>query len=282
MQYEELTLADDFLFSKVMQDKEICKKLLEMILDIKIRDLVYHREQQILEDAPDAKGVRLDVYVEDENNTVFDLEMQATNRDHLPKRSRYYQGRIDVSILDKGVDTLYRDLMDSYVIFICLHDIFNQGRHYYRFENLCVDDPTIRLKDGAVKIFLIAGDEMQDVNGELAGFLRYLKTGAISDDFTRAVDESVRFARRNKDWKEEYRVVNLLEREWKGMGREEGLAEGREEGLAEGREEGRMAVLFKYVANGYIPPEVAAEELNMSVDDLKKALIEAGYKFPNA
>ena len=92
----------------------------------------------------------------------------------------------------------------------------------------------------------------------------------LADDFlfSKVMQDKaiVRFARRNKDWKEEYRVVNLLEREWKGMG----------------REEGRMTVLFKYVANGYIPPEVAAEELNMSVDDFKKALIEAGYKFPNA
>ncbi len=268
MKYEELTLANDFIFSKVMQNKDICKKLLEIILDIKIRDLVYHRAQQSIEDSPDAKGVRLDVYVEDDKNTVFDLEMQAADNYELPKRSRYYQGRIDVSILDKGVDMLYRNLMDSYIIFICMKDVFGAGKHYYRFENICVDEPSIKLHDGAVKIFLIADNDMKDVNGDLSNFLRYLKTGVVCDDYTGQIDKTVRFARRNKKWKEEYRMVNMMEREWESKGREEGLTIGREEGLAKGR----MEVLFKYVAGGYIPIEVAAEELKMSVGDFKKAM----------
>jgi len=33
---KELNLEDDFLFAKVMSDKEICKELLEKILEIEI------------------------------------------------------------------------------------------------------------------------------------------------------------------------------------------------------------------------------------------------------
>ena len=40
--YEELTIADDFMFYKVMSDEELCKELLETILGIKIKRLVYH------------------------------------------------------------------------------------------------------------------------------------------------------------------------------------------------------------------------------------------------
>ena len=50
----------------------------------------------------DGKGVRLDVYVEDKENTVYDLEMQATDMKNLPKRSRYYQGMIDLNLISKG------------------------------------------------------------------------------------------------------------------------------------------------------------------------------------
>jgi hypothetical protein len=46
--YEELTIADDFMFYKVMSDKELCKELLETILDIKIKKLVYHETQAVL------------------------------------------------------------------------------------------------------------------------------------------------------------------------------------------------------------------------------------------
>ena len=36
---QELNLEDDFLFAKVMSDKEICKKVIEKILDIKIKEI---------------------------------------------------------------------------------------------------------------------------------------------------------------------------------------------------------------------------------------------------
>lgn len=40
--WEELTIADDFLFQKVMQNEDICKKLLEKILKKKIKAIHYH------------------------------------------------------------------------------------------------------------------------------------------------------------------------------------------------------------------------------------------------
>lgn len=37
---QELNLEDDFLFAKVMSDKEICRKVLEKILGISIKKVV--------------------------------------------------------------------------------------------------------------------------------------------------------------------------------------------------------------------------------------------------
>lgn len=81
------------------------------------------------------KGVRLDVYVEDDWNTVFDLEMQIHMKRNLAKRMRYYQGMIDLNILEKGGD--YNKLKKSYVIFICTFDLYGQGHHLHTFEYLC-------------------------------------------------------------------------------------------------------------------------------------------------
>ena len=39
--YEELGITDAFMFAKVMSNKEICKPVLEQILNIKIRDIEY-------------------------------------------------------------------------------------------------------------------------------------------------------------------------------------------------------------------------------------------------
>ena len=47
-------------------------------------------------------GYHLDVYVRDGKGTVYDIEIQVSDTKELPKRSRYYQSGIDMSILEKG------------------------------------------------------------------------------------------------------------------------------------------------------------------------------------
>ena len=69
---------------------------------------------------PGSKGIRLDVYVEDEAGTVYNVEIQTTDKKNLPKRLRYYQGMIDLNILNRGED--YASLRRSFVIFICTLD----------------------------------------------------------------------------------------------------------------------------------------------------------------
>ena len=89
---EELTIVDDFMFGAVMRDPKRCKTLLEFILGVKIRKIEYLELQKELDIEYDAKGIRLDVYVEDENNTVYDLEIQTTRKKNLPRRTRYLSG----------------------------------------------------------------------------------------------------------------------------------------------------------------------------------------------
>lgn len=113
-----------------MRNPELCKELLQRILpDITIDHVEYPELQKGIKPDVDAKSVRLDVYVKDEKDTVYDIEMQTTDTKELPKRSRYYQSMIDLQLIDKGES--YKKLNKSYVIFICLRDIFHKGRHIY-------------------------------------------------------------------------------------------------------------------------------------------------------
>ncbi len=73
---KELNLEDDFLFAKVMSDKEICKELLEKILEVEIEKVEMVEEQKTIDLLLESKGIRLDVYVKDENNTIYNVEMQ--------------------------------------------------------------------------------------------------------------------------------------------------------------------------------------------------------------
>ena len=102
----------------------MCKPLLENILNIKIRDIVYVDYEETIQMTAKSKGIRLDIYVEDDDNTVFNLEMQTTTYKELPKRSRYYQGIIDLNMIEK--DESYDILKESYVIFICTFDFLKK------------------------------------------------------------------------------------------------------------------------------------------------------------
>ena len=65
--------SDNFL-STVMRDKDICRETLEILLDKKIGEITYIDNQKTIDINYDAKSVRLDVYVEDENR-IYNIEM---------------------------------------------------------------------------------------------------------------------------------------------------------------------------------------------------------------
>ncbi len=234
--YEELELSDDFMFAKVMRNKELCKELLEIIMGIPIADITYPEEQKVINITMDARSVRLDVYAADDRHTVYDVEMQTRKKPHMPKRSRYYQSMIDLNLIEKGAD--YRELNPSFVIFICTFDPFGKNRCIYSFENRCLQDMKLSLGDGTGKIFLNAGGSGDDVSEDLKAFLNYLSAKTVESDFVDRLDREVKRARKNQKWRREYMTLQMKMDEVFEEAREDGLREGRETGLTEGRAEG--------------------------------------------
>ena len=60
---QQLNLEDDFLFAKVMSDKEVCSKVLEKILSVSLREVSMPATQKTINMLYDGKGIRLDVYL---------------------------------------------------------------------------------------------------------------------------------------------------------------------------------------------------------------------------
>ena len=216
--YEELRFTDDFMFCKVLTSRpDLCKKLLEIAIGHEVGKFVNQESQKPIEITSDGRGVRFDVYVEDNGNAVYDCEMQTTNSSNLPKRSRYYQGMIDLNLIERGAD--YNELKKSYVIFICPFDVFKRGLHRYTFKNCCIEDPTLQLGDDATKIFLCAGGTANDVPQELMELLDYISTGNDVGTFTRELEEAVQVARDHEEWRVEYMTLLMRDKEMmrKGM-----------------------------------------------------------------
>ena len=218
--YEELDFTDNFFFGKIlMKNKNLCKELLELILNIKIVKIVFAAEQKPIEITSDGKGGWLDVYVEDDANSVYDIEMQPTMQSNLPKRSRYYQGMIDLNLLERGAD--YKALKKSFVIFICLSDPFDKGLHIYTFENRCRENSELLLGDDAIKVFINAAGTADDVSKEMKDFLDYLLGKGVGNDFVRRIDEEVNKARAHEEWRLEYMSLFLRDCDMREEGREE-------------------------------------------------------------
>lgn len=192
---QELTIKDNFMFGAVMLNPENCKGLLERSLGIKIERVEVNREKSIVYN-PEYKGVRLDIYAKDENNTHYDVEMQALQKTAIKKRARYYQSQLDMEILLSGLR--YKELPDTYVIFICDFDPFGKAKYRYTQEKICKEDSEINMSDGTHTIFLSTkGNNENDVSPELVKLLKYIGTPLsdseqdFEDEFVRKLQDSV-------------------------------------------------------------------------------------------
>ena len=61
--WQDLTICDDYMFKLIMRRKRICKRMLEKILQVPIRDITYPEEEKNMKMQYDSKGIRLDVFV---------------------------------------------------------------------------------------------------------------------------------------------------------------------------------------------------------------------------
>ena len=66
---------------------------------------------------------------------------------------------------------------------------------------------SIRLGDEAIKIFLNADSEMNDVSRELRAFLNYVAGKKSEDVFVRQLEEALQEAKRNRKWRHEYMMI---------------------------------------------------------------------------
>ena len=225
-EWEELTISDNFLFQKVMQNKRLCKRLIQKLLKIKIKNIIYPFAEKSIAIGATSKAVRLDLYVETDDGTIIDIEIQTTDGADgwLPKRTRYYQAMIDLDVLGKGKD--YIELKKSYVIFICTFDPYGKGLPIYHFTYCCHEDDGLQMGDLTENIFLNATAADRTEDRELAAFLRYVDNGLAGNRFTQELDEETKRVKNDKDWRE--RIVTwemdlrIMEKAAEERGRKEG------------------------------------------------------------
>ena len=72
---DELTFTDDGMFQAVLHDREICAELVERLLNVRVGKVDYPELEKEIAPYYTTKGIRLDVYLKDENK-IIDVELQ--------------------------------------------------------------------------------------------------------------------------------------------------------------------------------------------------------------
>lgn len=253
--YEELQFADDFMFWKVMTEYEdICRKVVELCIGHKVHGIRYKEGQKEMKILPESRGIRLDVYLEDDDRTLCDFEMQKVSGTDLGKRFRYYDSIMTLNALQMGVD--YEKLKDSYAVFICLFDPFEKGRVVYEFTKRDRCDHELIMGDGAVDIVINALGDDSVCSDEMKSFLAAVRGQQIESEPGRAIGNAVKRIRERPEWRAEYMLYEIRMNE----SRKEGYAAGIREGEERGIEQGRLDTLRGSVQNMVDALGITAEE----------------------
>lgn len=251
--YENIGISNDFMFGYIMKDPKKCKPFLEQILGFSIHHIEYIERQKGVDMKIDARSIRMDIYVED-GSTVYNCEMQTTSNRNLPKRSRYYQGQIDLNLISKGAD--FKELKRSFIIFICTFDPFGEDRYLYTFENTCRENPDLHLNDEAIKLFVNTKGTKGNVSRQFKELVHFLDTSEVGEDcennLVHELKDALERARNNTEWRHDYMTWEMMRKECR----------------EEGREEGRIMTYFEL---GWSVPAIA-EKLHLGTDFVEKVL----------
>ena len=131
---DDLTLFDDDLMSKVFDGNiEATELLLQIILERKDVKVIRVKGQVELKSPySGGRNIKLDIDAVDENGVEFDVEVQRNTKGSHIRRPRFHQSMMDSRLLKKNQD--FKELKDTYVIFICQHDKFKENKPIYHVD----------------------------------------------------------------------------------------------------------------------------------------------------
>ncbi len=196
---EDMNLLDDFLFGSVVTYPEIgerfVKSLLKTIFGREFKHLSVTAQKVLYGADRNLHGARLDVYLEPEAGddpegraVVYDLEPDRKDSPEdiraLPRRVRFYHGKIAARSLNSGAD--YEELKDVVVIMILPFDPFGLKRMVYTVKTQCVEVPGMEYEDGASTLFLYTQGIEGVPSEELRQLLHYMEAtiyeNAVNDE----------------------------------------------------------------------------------------------------
>lgn len=271
--WEKAGFKDSVIFAWVVsENKDICLEILQIILpELNITRIVEIRSEDTRKDSRVLRGVRFDVYVEDDKGRMYDIEMQVNNNHDLGKRLSYYQSNLVRQSLTEGQSFLEK--VDTYVIFICDYDFGGSGLPRYTTK-LILDENGKTIDTGEHNVILNAkAKDFVGVSEKLKAFLEYVNSSLITSDLTQRIETSVENLKKSVERKGSYMTYEqeMLTREYYAR--------------KEGREEGKKNLLENFIKKlskqGYDKEKVVenvADSTGVPKDEVSKVYDEIFVK----
>lgn len=231
---QQLAFKDNFMFAAVMLDEENAKGLLERALSIKINRVEISTEKSIVYN-PEYKGVRLDVYLQDDIDRHFNVEMQVANK-KIAKRARYYHSQVDMELLGTGID--YEELPTAYVIFICDFDPFGLKKFRYTVKYTFAENQNYTYDDGSHTIILSTkGENENEEPKDLVNFLKYAGSDSgdsqddYEDEFVQRLQKSVVKIKSDREMGRRFMLFEEIRKEEYKAGKAEGMLKSKKDDI---------------------------------------------------
>lgn len=160
-----LTLFDDDLMSRVFDKNiEATELLLRIILERKIKVISVNGQEEMKSAAVGGRNITLDVHALDENGEKMDIEVQGNSEGAHVRRARYHSSVLDSRMLKEGQE--FKEIKDSYVIFIYKHDKFQKGLPLYHIDRYVRETGNL-FEDGSHIIYVNGNYKGDDEIGHL-------------------------------------------------------------------------------------------------------------------
>lgn len=238
---DNLRPVDDTFFHKLVEQKEFCEELLQVLLekpDLKIVDFTPQKSLRNVK----GKSIIMDLLCKDIENKHYNIEIQRFDNDNHQKRVRYNGSNIDTYITEKGIP--YTKLPDVYVIYISEFDVFKKQKAIYHIDRIIRETHDI-VDNGYTEIYICTS--IQD-DSDISELMQIFKS--------RSIPNNTKFSNICKTIK--YFKI--------GKGRQD-MCKLMEEYKAKWQEEEKLNLLFDLVNDKILTIEEASKRADLTPDE---------------
>ena len=257
----KLCLFDDDFMNIVFQNDKCVKLLLDIILDTDIRISDINIQHQL--DNIKGRTVIMDMYIVDEKGRYINVEIQRDDRQAIAKRAGYHESLLKTNITSK--QTKWKDITETYVIFITENDVLLGGLPIYHIERV-IQENGERFEDGAHIIYVNGRNEEDTRLGRLMHDMRCTE---VKDMYYEELREEARYYKEDEGGIEKMcKLFDEVEQRGIETGKREGILLGQQIGEQKGIEMNRIASIQSLMKN-----------LNLSIEEAMEALSIPTYEY---